>query len=183
MTATLAALLAAGSPLVLAAPASAVTLVGIDRAVIDPKIPSRVRADVTYLCDSPSGERSLNVSVEQTDPEDSEAVSFGTTRAAPAGILCNGLPHTQTVIVQSKTYNWLADVPAIVTTTLTDLGSVPNPAYADAKRIVLTVGAAPPATTEPPTDGTAPPPTGDTTPPPADTPAPPVTEPARPFAQ
>lgn len=54
------------------------------------------------------------------------------------------------------------------------LGSVPNPAYADAKRIVLTVGAAPPATTEPPTDGTAPPPSGDTTPPPADTAAPPV---------
>ncbi|MEV7175575.1 hypothetical protein [Kitasatospora sp. NPDC093679] len=88
--------------------------------------------------------------------------------------------------MQSKTYDRPADVPAIVTTTLTDLGSVPDPAYADAKRIVLTVGAAPPATTEPPTDGTAPPPSGDTTPPPvdtipppADTSAPPVTGPGR----
>ncbi|MFC6594023.1 hypothetical protein [Kitasatospora paranensis] len=141
LLAVTAASMAAAAPLVLASPAAAATLIGIDNALIDAKVPSRARVDVTYLCDVPAGETSLNVSVEQTDPEDAAAVSFGSTRVAPSTIVCDGLLHTQTVVVQSKTYNWLPDVPAVVVTALSDIGSVPA-ASADAKKLVLTVAAA-----------------------------------------
>ncbi|MER8186470.1 hypothetical protein [Kitasatospora sp. NPDC094015] len=122
----------------------ATTTITIAAAAIDPKIPSRVKVDLDYLCTAPTGERSLNTSVEQTDPTDPATVAFGATRSSPTVIVCDGTPQHQTVVVQSKTSNWIPDVAAVVVTTLSDLGAAP-PAAADARKLGLPL----PATTTP----------------------------------
>ncbi|GAA0698799.1 hypothetical protein GCM10010193_62090 [Kitasatospora atroaurantiaca] len=122
--------------------ASAVTVVDIGSAVIDAKFPGRVRVDVSYTCDVMDGARSMNVSVEQTDPGDTSSVAFGSSRVAPTAIVCDGTAKIQTVVVQSKTVNWIPDADAVVVTALSDIGSVP-PANADAKKLLLKVAAAP----------------------------------------
>ncbi|MFJ5924510.1 hypothetical protein ACIQF6_18120 [Kitasatospora sp. NPDC092948] len=113
--------------------ATVITITGVS---IDPKVPSRVRVDLDYACAAGDGPRSLNTSVEQTDPEDPATVAFGSTRTSPTQVLCDGAEHSQRVVVQSKTSNWLTGVDAVVVTTLTDLGAAP-PAFADAQQLVL----------------------------------------------
>ncbi|MFF0390180.1 hypothetical protein ACFYS8_16060 [Kitasatospora sp. NPDC004615] len=116
--------------------ADAATVIGITGVSIDPKIPSRVRVELTYTCAPSDGPRSLNTSVEQTDPEDPASIAFGSTRTSPTQVLCDGTEHIQTVVVQSKTSNWLTGVDAVVITTLTDLGAEPA-AFADAQQLLL----------------------------------------------
>ncbi|MFJ7911312.1 hypothetical protein [Kitasatospora sp. NPDC096204] len=112
------------------------TTVILGEAVIDPKAAGRVRVEIGYVCANAEEARSLTVSVEQKDPEDTTATAFGSSRTAEADIVCDGTPQTREVIVQSKTYNWLPDVDAILTATVADLGATP-PAAADAKRVTL----------------------------------------------
>ncbi|MFD5559384.1 hypothetical protein [Kitasatospora griseola] len=112
------------------------TVVEITEATIDPESPDLVRVDLSYTCAPADGPRSLNTSVEQTDPEDPATVAFGSTRTFPAQIVCDGAEHSRTVVVQSKTSDWLTGVDAVVITTLTDLGAAP-PASADAQQLVL----------------------------------------------
>ncbi|GAA1259199.1 hypothetical protein GCM10009665_56650 [Kitasatospora nipponensis] len=134
----MAVLVASAGTLVAAPAASAVDSIGIDTAVIDAKYPGKVHATVTYTCDAPAGERSLNVSVEQPDPQDPSTIAFGSTRVAEDLIVCDGTAQTTTVIVPSKTTNWVPDAPAIVVTTVSDIGAVP-PAAADAQKITIEV--------------------------------------------
>ncbi|WP_104818643.1 hypothetical protein [Kitasatospora sp. MMS16-BH015] len=134
--AAVAALAVSAGALAAAGPAWAATVIGIGTATLDPKIPSKVKVTVTYACDAPAGEKSLNVSVEQTDPQDASAVAFGSTRVSPVLVLCDGAPHTQEVTVQSKTTAWVPEADAVVVTTVSDLGSAP-PAFADAQKIPL----------------------------------------------
>ncbi|MEV7119608.1 hypothetical protein [Kitasatospora griseola] len=112
------------------------TVVEITEVTIDPESPDLVRVDLSYTCAPADGPRSLNTSVEQTDPEDPATVAFGSTRTFPAQIECDGAEHSQTAVVQSKTSDWLTGVDAVVITTLTDLGATP-PASADAQQLVL----------------------------------------------
>lgn len=119
------------------APVSA-TVVEIKGAAIDGKYPGRVRVDLVYTCSAPDGARSLNTSVEQTDPEDKDNVAFGSTRTSPTTVVCDGTAHPQEVIVSSKTFNWLDGIDGIVVATVTDLGATP-PAAADAKQLTLAV--------------------------------------------
>ncbi|MFE4976303.1 hypothetical protein ACFRAR_29895 [Kitasatospora sp. NPDC056651] len=107
-----------------------------ESARIDPKAGGRVRVDVAYVCTNAEDARSLTVSVEQKNPEDATATAFGSSRTAETDIVCDGTPQTREVIVQSKTYNWLPDLDAILTATISDIGAAP-PAAADAKRITL----------------------------------------------
>ncbi|MFC8720761.1 hypothetical protein [Kitasatospora sp. NPDC057198] len=120
-------------------PPTAVTITG---AVIDPRIPGRARVALAYTCAPTDQPRSLNTSVEQSDPEDPATTAFGSTRTSPALVVCDGTPQVQTVTVQSKTSNWLPGPDAVVVTTLTDLGATP-PAVADARRIPLDLPPAP----------------------------------------
>ncbi|MEU9131714.1 hypothetical protein AB0D08_26985 [Kitasatospora sp. NPDC048540] len=128
-----------------ATPPAPATVIGFDAAVIDPKIPGRVRVDLHYTCSSPEGERSLNTSVEQTDPADPAAIAFGSTRTSPTVIVCDGTQQRGTVTVQSKTTNWLDDVDAVLVTTVSDLGATP-PAAADAAKLRLHTAPAPAVT-------------------------------------
>ncbi|MFD8478403.1 hypothetical protein [Kitasatospora sp. NPDC059673] len=112
------------------------TVIAITGVGIDPKVPSRVQVELTYTCAPTDGPRSLNTSVEQTDPEDPATIAFGSTRTSPAQVECDGTEHTQIAVVQSKTSNWLTGVDAVVITTLTDLGATP-PAFADARQLAL----------------------------------------------
>jgi len=114
----------------------AATVISIGDVAIDPKIPSRVRVQLGYTCSAPEGARSLNTSVEQTDPTDPATVAFGATRTSPTLIVCDGTPQTQTVVVQSKTSNWIEGVDGVVVTTVSDLGATP-PAAADAQQLRL----------------------------------------------
>ncbi len=114
----------------------ATTTISITGAVIDPKVPSRVRVALAYTCAPTDRPRSLNTSVEQTDPDDPATVAFGATRTSPTLVVCDGTPQSQTVTVQSKTSNWLPGPDSVVITTLTDLGATP-PAAADARSIPL----------------------------------------------
>ncbi|MEV7213525.1 hypothetical protein AB0O31_10600 [Kitasatospora cineracea] len=118
------------------APATTTTTISITGAVIDPKVPSRARVTLAYTCAPTDRPRSLNTSVEQTDPDDPATIAFGSTRTSPTLVACDGTPQTQTVTVQSKTSNWLPGPDAVVITTLTDLGATP-PAAADARSIPL----------------------------------------------
>lgn len=124
------------SPTASPSPPAATTVIAITGATIDPKIPSRVKVTLAYTCAPAEGPRSLNTSVEQTDPADPATIAFGSTRTSPTLIACDGTPQTQNVVVQSKTSNWLTAVDAVVITTLTDLGAAP-PAAADARKTVL----------------------------------------------
>ncbi|GAA2087076.1 hypothetical protein GCM10009759_08260 [Kitasatospora saccharophila] len=124
-----------GQPAESPAPAAR-TSVAITGAVIDPKVPSRSRVTLAYTCAPTDQPRSLNTSVEQSDPEDPAGIAFGATRTSPTLVVCDGTPQVQTVTVQSKTSNWLPGPDAVVVTTLTDLGAAP-PAAADARRIPL----------------------------------------------
>lgn len=114
----------------------AATSVTLGEARIDSRGAGRVRVEIGYTCANADEARSLTVSVEQRDPEDATATAFGSSRTAEADIVCDGTPQTREVIVQSKTYNWLPDVDAILTATVSDLGATP-PAAADAKRVTL----------------------------------------------
>ncbi|OKJ05671.1 hypothetical protein [Kitasatospora sp. CB01950] len=114
----------------------AATAIEITGITIDPKVPSRVRVELDYTCAASDGPRSLNTSVEQTDPDDPATVAFGSTRTSPTLVVCDGSEHSQSVVVQSKTSNWLEGVDAVVITTLADLGAAP-PAFADAQQLVL----------------------------------------------
>lgn len=114
----------------------ATTTISITGAVIDPKVPSRARVTLAYTCAPTDRPRSLNTSVEQTDPDDPATIAFGSTRTSPTLVVCDGTPQTQTVTVQSKTSNWLPGPDSVVITTLTDLGATP-PAAADARSIPL----------------------------------------------
>ncbi|MFJ9606908.1 hypothetical protein ACIRS1_11275 [Kitasatospora sp. NPDC101176] len=120
-------------------PATAVT---IGDVLIDPKIPGRVRFNVGYLCGVAGGARSLTVSVEQKDPEDSSSIAFGSSRTAEADVVCDGTPQQRQLIVQSKTVNWIPGAPAMVIATVADIGSTP-PASADARAVNLAVAPAP----------------------------------------
>ncbi|MGW4804140.1 hypothetical protein [Kitasatospora sp. NPDC004272] len=124
-----------GQPAESPAPAAR-TSVTITGAVIDPRVPSRSRVTLAYTCAPTDQPRSLNTSVEQSDPEDPAGIAFGATRTSPTLVVCDGAPQVQTVTVQSKTSNWLPGPDAVVVTTLTDLGAAP-PAAADARRIPL----------------------------------------------
>ncbi|WP_033219830.1 hypothetical protein [Kitasatospora phosalacinea] len=115
---------------------TAPTAIEITGAAIDPKVPSRVRVTLAYTCAPTDQPRSLNTSVEQSDPEDPATIAFGATRTSPTLVVCDGTPQTQDVTVQSKTSNWLTGPDSVVITTLTDLGATP-PAAADARRIPL----------------------------------------------
>ncbi|RPE27588.1 hypothetical protein [Kitasatospora cineracea] len=114
----------------------ATTTISITGAVIDPKVPSRARVTLAYTCAPTDRPRSLNTSVEQTDPDDPATIAFGSTRTSPTLVVCDSTPQTQTVTVQSKTSNWLPGPDSVVITTLTDLGATP-PAAADARSIPL----------------------------------------------
>ncbi|MEU8515701.1 hypothetical protein AB0C76_29600 [Kitasatospora sp. NPDC048722] len=117
------------------------TSVSIDGARIDQKIPGKVRVDVTYACGVAAEARSLTVTVEQQDPEDAATKAFGSTRTAETDIQCDGTEQHRQLIVPSKTSNWIPDVDAVLTATVSNLGSAP-PASADARRIRLVTAAA-----------------------------------------
>ncbi|MEV7024008.1 hypothetical protein [Kitasatospora sp. NPDC093558] len=119
----------------------ATTSVTIGDARIDPKIPGRVRVDVTYACGVAAEARSLTVTVEQTDPEDSSSKAFGSSRTAEADVVCDGTDQHRQLVVQSKTVNWIPDADAVLTATVSNLGANP-PASADARRLRLATGAA-----------------------------------------
>ncbi|MFJ8477979.1 hypothetical protein [Kitasatospora sp. NPDC094011] len=115
------------------------TVVALGEAKIDPKIPGRVRVDVSYLCSAADDARSLTVSVEQKDPEDAASTAFGSARTAEADITCDGNQQQRQFIVQSKTMNWIPDVEAVVIATVSNIGSTPS-AAADSRRVRLAVG-------------------------------------------
>ncbi|MFD7901580.1 hypothetical protein ACFV4F_01550 [Kitasatospora sp. NPDC059722] len=119
-----------------AGPDQPTTSVTIDGARIDQKIPGKVRVDVTYVCGVAAEARSLTVTVEQQDPEDAATKAFGSTRTADTDIQCDGTEQHRQLIVSSKTTNWIPDVDAVLTATVSNLGSAP-PASADARRIRL----------------------------------------------
>ncbi|MFE7590627.1 hypothetical protein ACFU6K_14605 [Kitasatospora sp. NPDC057512] len=112
------------------------TTVTLGDAVIDAKRPGRVRVQVDYLCSIADEARSLTVSVEQRDPEDNTAIAFGSSRTAETDVICDGTPQTRQVLVQSKTTNWIPDVDAVLTTTVSNIGATPS-AAADSKRVKL----------------------------------------------
>ncbi|MEV7189450.1 hypothetical protein [Kitasatospora sp. NPDC093102] len=113
------------------------TTVTLGDATIDPKLPGRVRVQVGYLCSVADEARSLTVSVEQKDPEDTSSIAFGSNRTAEADVICDGKPQQRQIVVQSKTTNWLPGVEAVLTATVSNIGATP-PAAADAKRVELT---------------------------------------------
>ncbi|MFF2143725.1 hypothetical protein [Kitasatospora sp. NPDC058190] len=115
------------------------TTVTLGKARIDPKVPGRVRVDVDYLCSVADEARSLTVSVEQKDPEDSSSIAFGSSRTAEADILCDGTQQQRQLIVQSKTVNWIPGADAVVIATVSNIGATPS-AAADSLRVKLAVG-------------------------------------------
>ncbi|MEV7598474.1 hypothetical protein AB0O91_13950 [Kitasatospora sp. NPDC089797] len=112
------------------------TVISLGEARIDPKIPSRVLVDATYLCSAADEARSLTVSVEQKNPEDAASTAFGSARTAEADITCDGNQQQRQFMVQSKTSNWLPDVDAVVIATVSNIGSTPS-AAADSRRMRL----------------------------------------------
>ncbi|MER7670858.1 hypothetical protein ABTY61_20650 [Kitasatospora sp. NPDC096128] len=135
--------LAAPAQAVGPAPAPAKDSAGIDvtlgDVVIDPKIPSRARVSVSYLCSVADEARSLTVSVEQQDPEDSSSKAFGSSRTPDTDIVCDGTVQQRQLLVQSKTVNWIAGADAIAIATVSNIGSTPS-AAADSRRVKLVVG-------------------------------------------
>ncbi|MFJ9694799.1 hypothetical protein [Kitasatospora sp. NPDC101183] len=117
-------------------PAPAATVVTLGDARIDPKIPGKVRVDVDYTCPIAEEARSLTVSVDQVDPEDSSSRAFGSSRTAEADVVCDGTPQHRQITVQSKTVNWIPGADAVLTATVTNIGATP-PAAADARRSKL----------------------------------------------
>ncbi|WP_369184586.1 hypothetical protein [Streptomyces sp. Y1] len=120
-------------------PAPVATTVTLGDARIDPKQPGKVRVDVSYVCTIADEARSLSVSVEQKDPQDASSIGFGTSRAAETDVLCDGTWQQRTIVVQSKTFNWIPDADAVLSSTVTNIGATP-PASADARRVKLVVG-------------------------------------------
>ncbi|MBD0689857.1 hypothetical protein [Streptomyces sp. CBMA123] len=118
---------------------SAGTVVTLGDAMIDPKVPGRVRVNVGYLCSVADEARSLTVSVEQADPEDAASKAFGSSRTAEADIVCDGTQQERQLIVQSKTSNWIPDVDAVLIATVSNIGASPS-ASADSRRVSLKVG-------------------------------------------
>lgn len=117
-------------------PSPAVTSVTLGGAVIDPKLPGKLRVEVDYVCTIAQEARSLTVSVEQKDPEDASSVAFGSSRSAEADVLCDGTAQHRQIAVQSKTVNWIPGADAVLTATVTNIGATP-PAAADARRTTL----------------------------------------------
>ncbi|MER6303656.1 hypothetical protein ABT247_29440 [Kitasatospora sp. NPDC001539] len=120
-------------------PAPAATVAAIGEVRIDPRIPGRVRVDVDYLCSVADETRSLTVSVEQRDPEDSSSIAFGSSRTAEADVICDGTRQHRQVVVQSKTVNWIPGADAVVIATVSDIGATPS-AFADSRRVKLAAG-------------------------------------------
>ncbi|MFI6156867.1 hypothetical protein ACIBCA_29765 [Kitasatospora sp. NPDC051170] len=118
-------------------PPPAATSVTLGEARIDPKVPGKVRVEVDYLCTVADEARSLTVSVEQKDPQDTSSIGFGSSRTAETDILCDGTPQHRQIAVQSKTVNWIPATDAVLTATVTNIGATP-PAAADARRTKLT---------------------------------------------
>ncbi|MGA5823105.1 hypothetical protein ACPC54_35240 [Kitasatospora sp. NPDC094028] len=134
------ALVGLGTPALAADPDPApATTVTVGDAVIDPKQPGKVRVNVSYVCTIAAEARSLTVSVEQKDPQDASSIGFGTSRSAESDVICDGTQQQRQIIVQSKTFNWIADADAVLTSTVTNIGANP-PASADARRVTLVVG-------------------------------------------
>ncbi|MFJ2189124.1 hypothetical protein ACIOJE_14405 [Kitasatospora sp. NPDC087861] len=115
-----------------------VTAIALGEVRIDPKVPGRVRVNVGYLCGVADEFRSLTVSVEQRDPEDSSSVAFGSSRTAEADVICDGAQQERQLVVQSKTVNWIPGADAVLIATVANLGATP-PASSDAQRVPLTV--------------------------------------------
>ncbi|MFD7453340.1 hypothetical protein [Kitasatospora sp. NPDC059827] len=118
------------------APAITVTLGDV---VIDPKVPSKARVNVSYLCSVADGARSLTVSVEQQDPEDSSSKAFGSSRTPDTDIVCDGTVQQRQLPVQSKTVNWIPGADAVVIATVSNIGTTPS-AAADSRQVKLAVG-------------------------------------------
>ncbi|MEV7770661.1 hypothetical protein [Kitasatospora sp. NPDC086791] len=118
------------------------TIVTLGDAIIDAKLPGRVHVDVGYLCSMMTEARSLTVSVEQKDPEDSSSIAFGSSRTAEADVICDGTPQHRQIIVQSKTVNWIPGADAVLTATVSNIGATPS-AAADARRVTLVPAAMP----------------------------------------
>ncbi|WP_030260233.1 hypothetical protein [Streptomyces novaecaesareae] len=119
-------------------PSPAATTVTLGDATVDPKQPGKVRVDVGYLCTVAAEARSLTVSVEQKDPQDSSAIGFGSSRTAETDVTCDGTRQQRQFVVQSKTFNWIPGAEAVLTATVTNIGAAPS-AAADAKRVTLTI--------------------------------------------
>ncbi|GAA2992561.1 hypothetical protein [Kitasatospora sp. NPDC006786] len=117
-------------------PDTEATSVTIGDAKIDPRLPGRIRVEVDYLCTVADEARSLTVTAEQKDPEDTSSIAFGSSRTAETDVICDGTPQKRQVVVQSKTTNWLPDVDAVLTATVSNIGAAPS-AAADAKRVKL----------------------------------------------
>ncbi|MFJ6772084.1 hypothetical protein ACIQOV_14155 [Kitasatospora sp. NPDC091257] len=113
-----------------------VTSVTLGDARIDARLPGRIRVEVDYLCTVADEARSLTVTAEQKDPEDTSSIAFGSSRTAETDVICDGTPQTRLIVVQSKTTNWLPDVDAVLTATVSNIGASPT-AAADAKRVKL----------------------------------------------
>ncbi|MFH8386198.1 hypothetical protein ACH4E7_35645 [Kitasatospora sp. NPDC018058] len=128
------------APVARAAPAAdpdpATTVVTLGEARIDPKVPGRVRVDVSYVCSVADDARSLTVSVEQKDPEDAASIAFGSSRTAEADIVCDGTQQQRQLTVQSKTVNWIPGADAVVIATVSNIGATPS-AAADSRRVAL----------------------------------------------
>ncbi|MFD8782911.1 hypothetical protein [Kitasatospora sp. NPDC059599] len=148
LTAVTAALTGLAAPAQAADPAPAITTVTLGDATIDAKLPGKVRVDVGYVCSVGAEARSLTVSVEQKDPQDSSSIAFGSSRTAEADVICDGTPQQRQIVVQSKTFNWIPDVDAVLTATVSNIGATP-PAAADARRVTLVTADAPAATPTP----------------------------------
>ncbi|MEU4117891.1 hypothetical protein AB0F71_25800 [Kitasatospora sp. NPDC028055] len=129
----------ASAPVAAPAEDAATTSVTLGDVVIDPKIPSRARVDVSYLCSVADEARSLTVSVEQQDPEDSSSKAFGSSRTPEADIVCDGTVQQRQLLVQSKTVNWIPGADAVLIATVSNIGSTPS-AAADSRRVKLAVG-------------------------------------------
>ncbi|MFD7582670.1 hypothetical protein [Kitasatospora sp. NPDC059817] len=115
---------------------AAPTGVTLGEARIDSKVPGRVRVDVEYVCGVAEEARSLTVSVEQRDPEDTSSTAFGSSRTAEADVICDGTARQRQLVVQSKTVNWIPGADAVLIATVSDLGATP-PASSDARRVPL----------------------------------------------
>ncbi|MBO1420226.1 hypothetical protein, partial [Streptomyces sp. FH025] len=112
------------------------TAVRLGDVRIDPKIPGRVRVDVAYRCSIADEARSLTVSLEQKDPEDTSSVAFGSARTPEAEVICDGEQQHRQLVVQSKTMNWVPDADAVVIATVSNVGASPS-ASSEASRVRL----------------------------------------------
>ncbi|MBV2156737.1 hypothetical protein RZ50_028295 [Kitasatospora sp. SUK 42] len=117
-------------------PDPVVTEVSLGDIRIDPKVPGRVRVNVDYRCSIADEARSLTVSVEEKDPEDTSSIAFGSARTPEAEVICDGERQHRQLVVQSKTMNWIPDADAVVIATVANVGASPS-ASSEASRVRL----------------------------------------------